>query len=154
MSEKSVKAYYEADHDRLDEIFKNFQQLKRSDYSKARQLFEAFKSGLQRHIIWEEEILFPLFEQKTGMLDSGPTFVMRDEHDQIKAYLEAIHEKVKRQDPDTDKEEKVLLNTLFLHNQKEEGILYPAIDRSLDDAELASVFAAMQGVPEERFAVT
>lgn len=33
MSEqKTITAFYEQDHDRLDELFKTFQQLKRSDF--------------------------------------------------------------------------------------------------------------------------
>ena len=37
MSEqKTITAFFEQDHDRLDELFKTFQQLKRSDFSKAR----------------------------------------------------------------------------------------------------------------------
>ena len=51
MSEqKTIAALYEQDHDRLDELFKTFQQLKRSDFAKAKEAFAAFKIGLQRHI--------------------------------------------------------------------------------------------------------
>ena len=33
MSEqKTISAFYEQDHDRLDELFKTFQKLKRSDF--------------------------------------------------------------------------------------------------------------------------
>ena len=39
-----------------------------------------------------------------------------------------------------------------MHNQKEEQILYPAIDRSLVESERDSVFAAMKAIPEERYA--
>jgi iron-sulfur cluster repair protein YtfE (RIC family) len=91
MHQQPISIYYETDHDRLDDLFKNFQQLKRSDFSKAKQFFKEFKIGLQRHIIWEEEILFPLFEEKTGLKNGGPTEVMRLEHRQIKTHLETIH---------------------------------------------------------------
>jgi iron-sulfur cluster repair protein YtfE (RIC family) len=151
--EESIKTYFEKDHDRLDELFRNFQKLKRVDYSKAKEFFKEFKFGLQRHIVWEEEILFPIFEQKTGMAYSGPTRVMRVEHEQIGKQLEAIHEKVQKRDPDSDEEEHRLLSLLSLHNQKEEYILYPAIDKSLSDAERAAVFAAMKNIPEERYKV-
>ena len=150
-TEQTVTNYYETDHDRLDELIKNFQQYKRTDFAKAKQFFKEFKFGLQRHIIWEEEILFPLFEQRTGMIDSGPTHVMRMEHRQIGKYLEAIHEKVRRQDPDSDEEEQMLLNILIAHNQKEERILYPAIDRSISEEERAKVFISMKNLPEERY---
>ena len=61
MSEQNtITAFFEQDHDRLDELFKTFQELKRSDFSKAQEAFKEFKVGLQRHIVWEEDLLFPL----------------------------------------------------------------------------------------------
>lgn len=152
MNHQTISTYYEQDHDRLDSLFKNFQQLKRTDFQKAKQFFKEFKFGLQRHIIWEEEILFPLFEQKTGMYSGGPTEVMRQEHRLIEKYLEAIHDKVRKQDPESEYDEQMLLNTLSMHNQKEEHILYPAIDRSLSEKERGEVFISMKNVPEERYA--
>lgn len=151
MIKESIKIYFEADHDRLDELFRNFQKLKRVDYPKAKGFFKEFKFGLQRHIVWEEEILFPLFEQKTGLIDNGPTQVMRIEHRQIGEYLEAIHKKVQKQDPDSDEEEQMLLSLLSVHNQKEENILYPAIDTVITDTERTAAFTAMNTLPEERY---
>ncbi len=151
MSEQQVTTYYEADHERLDELFRKFQEYKRRDYPKAKSFFKEFKAGLQRHIIWEEEILFPLFEEKTGFTGAGPTQVMRMEHRLIGKYLETIHEKVKVQDPDSNDEEQLLQNTLSLHNRKEESILYPAIDHALNQTERASVFTTMKDMPAERF---
>jgi iron-sulfur cluster repair protein YtfE (RIC family) len=148
----NIKTYFENDHDRLDELFKNFQKLKRADYPKAKEFFKEFKFCLQRHIIWEEDILFPLFEQKTG-ITRGPTQVMRIEHSQIGEYLEAIHKKVQKQDPNSDEEEQNLLSVLFAHNQKEEHILYPTIDDLMNDAERATVFTTMSVIPEERYKV-
>jgi iron-sulfur cluster repair protein YtfE (RIC family) len=150
MKEESIRAYFEADHDRLDGLFKRFQELKRTDFPKAKDCFKEFKTGLQRHIIWEEEILFPLFEQKTGIA-RGPTEVMRMEHRQIRDHLEAIHKKVHEHDPESDQDERSLLLVLFAHNQKEEGILYPAINRLADGADRAGVFKAMKEIPEERY---
>ena len=151
MKQTTITEHFETDHDRLDTLFKEFQALKRTDFPKAKQFFKEFKSGLQRHIVWEEDILFPLFEQKTGFTGGGPTHVMRMEHRLIGKYLEAIHDKVRVQNPESDEEETLLINTLLAHNQKEESILYPAIDHSLDEAERTGVFSAMQGIPEERF---
>ena len=65
MSEQNtITAFFEQDHDRLDELFKTFQQLKRSDFAKAKEAFAAFKIGLQRHIVWEESILFHCGKRK------------------------------------------------------------------------------------------
>jgi hemerythrin-like domain-containing protein len=78
--------------------------------------------------VWEEELLFPMWEEKTGMVEDGPTPVMRFEHEQIQKLLDAIYLKVESQDLNSDQEEQALLNLLSSHNRKEERALYPAID--------------------------
>jgi iron-sulfur cluster repair protein YtfE (RIC family) len=132
--EKTITEFFEQDHDRLDELFKTFQQSKRSDFPKAKEAFKEFKFGLQRHIVWEEDLLFPIWEQKTGMSDSGPTPVMRNEHRQIGQQLEAIHQKVVNQSPDSDHEEQAL---------------YPAIEKVTSAEERQAVFQNMDSIPEE-----
>jgi regulator of cell morphogenesis and NO signaling len=152
MSEqKTIAALYEQDHDRLDELFKTFQQLKRSDFAKAKEAFAAFKIGLQRHIVWEEEILFPLWEKETGITEGGATSVMRTEHRQIGQHLEAIHREVIDQNPDSDQEEQALLVLLGSHNMKEERVLYPGIDRVTSTEVREAVFQDMKNIPEERY---
>jgi regulator of cell morphogenesis and NO signaling len=152
MSErKTISVFYEQDHDRLDELFKAFQKLKRSDVVKAKEAFKEFKFGLQRHIVWEEDVLFPLWEEKTGMSEGGPTSVMQAEHRQIGQQLEAIHGKVADQNPDSDQEEEALLDLLGSHNMKEERVLYPAIDQVTSAEERETVFQNMKNIPEERY---
>ena len=152
MSEQdTITAFYEQDHDRLDELFKTFQQLKQSDFAKAKESFKEFKVGLQRHIVWEEDILFPLWEKETGITEGGATSVMRAEHRQIEQQLEAIHGKVAEQDPNSDQAEQALLNLLGSHNMKEERVLYPGIDRVTSVGERDTIFQNMKSIPEERY---
>jgi iron-sulfur cluster repair protein YtfE (RIC family) len=146
---QSVRDAYGQDHDRLDALFAEYRATKRTDYDRAKECFKEFKFGLQRHIVWEEQILFPLFERKTGMFDGGPTAVMRAEHRQIADRLEAIHQKVRARDPETDREQEALLAVLTAHNQKEETVLYPMLDRLATLEERALVFDAMERVPQE-----
>lgn len=149
---QSVRDYFEKDHDRLDGLFGEFQRLKRTDYPAAKANFKEFLFGLTRHIVWEEDVLFPLFEKQTGMTQGGPTMVMRHEHRLIKGCLDALHEKVRIADPDSDAEERALLGILKEHNMKEEHVLYPEIDDGLAPGELAEVQKAMAAIPAERFA--
>jgi len=149
--QKTISVFYEQDHDRLDELFKTFQKMKGSDFAKAKEAFKAFKFGLQRHIVWEEDVIFPLWEEKTGMSEGGPTFVMRAEHRQIGQQLEAIHDKVAEQNPGSDQEEQALLDLLGTHNMKEERELYPAIDQVTSAEERETVFRNMKNIPEERY---
>lgn len=153
MGEQKISEYFEQDHERLDSLFRAYQALKRSDFPKAKEAFKQFKYGLQRHIVWEEELLFPVWEQKTGMTEGGPTQVMRMEHRQIGRWLEAIHEKVHAQNPESDEEEEQLIAVLEAHNMKEERILYPSIDAALDEEERASIYKAMLEMPRERYEV-
>lgn len=154
MSEpETISAFFERDHDRLDALFQSFQVLKRRDFHKAKEAFKDFKFGLQRHIVWEEELLFPLWEEKTGMSEGGPTFVMRNEHRQIGEQLEAIHQKVADQNPDSDHEEQALVNVLASHNMKEERVLYPSIDQVTTEDERKTLFHNMKEIPEERYSM-
>jgi len=149
MSEqKTIREFYEKDHNRLDELFKTFQQLKRSHPPKAKGVFEEFKFGLERHIVWEEDLLFPLWEKKTGRSEEGPTVVMRGEHRQIKRQLEAIHGKVLQHNSDSDQEAQALLDVLGSHNRKEERALYPAIDQVASPEDREAVFRNMKLSPE------
>lgn len=154
MSEQNtISAFFEQDHDRLDGLFKSFQSLKHSDFAKAKEAFKEFKYGLRRHIVWEEDLLFPLWEEKTGMSEGGPTFVMRAEHRQIGEQLEAIHQKVADQNPDAEQEEQALAAILGSHNMKEERVLYPAIDQVTTAEERKAVYRNMTQIPEDRYRV-
>ncbi len=147
MSEqKTITAFYEQDHDRLDELFKTFQQLKRSDFPKAKEAFKEFEFGLQRHIVWEEDLLLPLWKKETGITEGGATSVMRSEHRQNEQQLEAIHRKAAEQNPESDQEEQSLLNLLGSHNMKEERVLYPGIDRVTSPTARDTVFQNMKNI--------
>ena len=151
MSEGKISVTFEQDHDRLDALFTTFQEQKRQDVAKAKEAFAAFKFGLQRHIVWEEDVLFPKWEENSGMAEGGPTQVMRSEHRMIGDCLEAIHRKVQAQDPESDRDEQLLLDILKSHNMKEERILYPSIDQVISDQERAELYQAMKEIPEERY---
>jgi len=150
---RPVSEFFGQDHDRLDELFKTFQKFKRSDFAKAKEAFKEFKFGLQRHIVWEEDILFPLWEEKTGVSEGGPTFVMRAEHRRIGQHLEAIHDKMAEQNLEGDQEEQVLLDLLSSHNMKEERVLYPSIDEVTTQVERDAVYRSMEQIPEDRYRV-
>jgi len=77
MNNESINEHYTEDHDRLDDLFHEFQVLKSSDRARAVHHFQEFKAGLERHIAWEEEILFPSFEKRFGHF-GGPIWAKRD----------------------------------------------------------------------------
>lgn len=135
-----VTDFMSKDHDRLDNLFKNFQDIKLKDISKAKEIYNEFKKGLERHIVWEEEILFPRFDTKYNLKDSGPTAAMKEEHKQIKALLSKIEANISN----SDDFEADLLSVLGMHNNKEEMMLYPGIDEALDSKEIDEVMVKLK----------
>jgi uncharacterized protein (DUF2249 family) len=112
------------------------------DVRRGAALHALFVAGLRRHIRFEDGILFPLFERVSGMApDRGPTAVLRVEHRAIEALLDDIQEAVHRGMRPQGPTRRDLHDILRHHDAKEEGVLYPLLDRHLreDDAD-ATVF--------------
>lgn len=136
------------DHDRLDKILEEFRRMKNTDTNRAAALFHEFMTDLLRHIVREEEILFPVFEQKTRMHGTGPVAVMRIEHNHIKNYLEEIQNRISAKEMNgIDELVCGLVELLADHNAKEESILYPWIDRETNDKEREEIFTKMKNMP-------
>ena len=90
-----------------------------------------FLSEMERHFLMEETVLFPTFEDISGMRQ-GPTQVMRMKHQQIRNLLARMSDAVTRMDRDEILEVgETLLILMQQHNMKEEGILYPMVDQHL-----------------------
>ncbi|MBE9537794.1 MAG: hemerythrin domain-containing protein [Proteobacteria bacterium] len=129
-----IQDYLTGDHRRCDELLSAAESAVDSgDWSDAEQKTQAFLTTTANHLRMEEEILFPAFEEATGMTQ-GPTAMMRQEHDQMRGLFAQIEDALQRQD-----EEDFLGNTETLlimiqqHNMKEEGMLYPMADEHLVD---------------------
>ena len=140
----TILEFMSVDHDRLDNKIRMYSTEKLVDIERAESIFLSFKSELERHIIWEENILFPVFERKTGIKDGGPTSVMRMEHAQIKDHLQEIKRKLHtKKIQNLCKEEVALFKLLESHNQKEENILYPGIDNLTSEQEKQQMIKQM-----------
>ena len=144
MPDPTVNQYYTEDHEHLHAAFHRFQSLKASEPGKAVEEFQGFKAGLERHILWEERILFRWYDQQLGHLRNCLTASLRRDHGQILVYLDEISRKLAQGNFATGDEEGRLETILRLHNQKEEEALYPAMDQILNDEQRAAVFVAMK----------
>lgn len=101
------------------------------DWAAAAREFDAFAKGMAQHFEMEESVLFPAFEERTGM-DGGPTYVMREEHEQMRGILAAMMAAVAAQDADEYLGQAETLNVLMQqHNIKEEQVLYRMMDQHL-----------------------
>jgi regulator of cell morphogenesis and NO signaling len=129
---RGVNEYMAWDHDRLDAILvETCAALSRGAVEESRRLFGEFRTGLLRHIRMEEEVLFPAFEQATGMFGGGPTAVMRMEHREIEKILESMRVCLESSGVTPDRFEPLrqsLLAVLVDHNAKEEHVVYPMTD--------------------------
>lgn len=145
---RGVTECLETDHRRLEAILDAVEAaVGAGDFRRAGERFSEFTCGLSRHIVMEEEILFPVFEHATGIA-SGPTQVMRMEHVEIKRLMAEARESIGA----TDAERfgtcvEALRGVLGEHNVKEEQILYPATDRAAGgDRERDDIVKRMQAV--------
>ena len=140
----TVNAYLSWDHDRLDALLQSAaNRVDHGEWAQARLAYGEFDRGLARHIRLEEEILFPLFEARTGT--AGPTTVMREEHRLIRGVLAVIGAAVARADaPAFRSGVAALADLLPAHNAKEEQVLYPTTDRVLPEHERAALAARLQ----------
>ncbi len=132
---REVTEYLEADHRRLDDIVEDARRLADAgSFKEASARFQELVCGLKRHIDVEEQVLFPTFEQTTGMKSSGPTFVMRDEHVELRRLMKEAASALLAGDAARAKEElTALTEALANHNMKEERMLYPMTDRAAGD---------------------
>jgi hemerythrin len=61
------------DHRRCDRLFAAVEEaVAEGDWARAAEIFRDFVQGMERHFRWEEELLFPAFEQRSG-ITGGPT---------------------------------------------------------------------------------
>lgn len=143
---RTVTEFLQTDHRRLDDIFNRFRDdVYDNRWEDASSDFREFAVGLRRHIKIEEEVLFPVFEDKTGMHDAGPTFVMKMEHKEIQDLLDKIIAGTDaKNESKVNNDASAILNLLTDHNMKEEHILYPESDSFLSDSERVQVVKKAQ----------
>ncbi len=133
-TEKNLVEFFMGDHRACDAGWADLENaLDAGQTADVGAKWQAFQGQMLRHLAMEEQVLFPAFEAATGMT-SGPTQVMRMEHDQMRGVLAQMATAVEGGDfqnvldlGDT------LLMLIQQHNQKEEGVLYPMAGQHLAD---------------------
>ena len=141
----TINEFMTSEHRNCDEMFASAEeQVDNEEWERAGELTLDFLNEMERHFMMEEQVLFPAFEQQTGIIQ-GPTMIMRDEHQQMRQLLMqlqwALDEKLKDEFLDTGE---TLLIMMQQHNMKEEGMLYPMCDQQLTD--VAQIIEDMEQV--------
>jgi iron-sulfur cluster repair protein YtfE (RIC family) len=129
---ETITSHLAGDHARCDALFA--QALKcvaASQWSEAAVEFAGFGYALERHLVMEERIVFPAFE-KAVRSTTGPTSIMRSEHLRIRGIVQRLSDSVDERDAKQFFDHADTLRiTLQQHGEKEEGVLYPMIERLL-----------------------
>ena len=123
----SISGFMSEDHSRLDYIFQEFKKAQKTE--EAKQLFLEFREGIERHIRWEEEILFPIAKLKLGD-DSAMIDELVTQHKKIRENVQkmSLHLDSRNAGLETDLEQ-----LLTSHDRMEEEGIYPWIDDSIDE---------------------
>jgi hemerythrin-like domain-containing protein len=138
---RTISAFMRDDHARLDAMFIEFCGFTASNREAAKAAFSLFKQAWHRHMALEETLLFPVFEQRTGLVDHGPSVVMRQEHWRILASLAAIEEHFNETPDDTAQD---LSQSIAAHDRKAKTILYPWIDAIISVEEAQELVRRMR----------
>lgn len=135
-----------SEHRTCDDLFEQAEaSVAQKDWDSARSLFGRFQAAMLRHLLMEEDVLFPAFEACT-FNSMGPTHVMRMEHAQMRRLMQDMACTV----ADSDHGRYLgLSDALYLmmhqHNKKEEVMLFPMLDRMLG-SERADLIHSMKAI--------
>lgn len=129
---ESISHFMGNDHRHCDELLADaLSEHSSGNEEKATELVTDFITAMKRHFIMEEDILFPAFENVSG-ITQGPTVVMRSEHQQILGLMEQLQDSLKAKDWDEIYAmEETLMILIQQHNMKEENMLYPMCEQFL-----------------------
>ncbi len=130
----NIKEFMAEDHKNCDLLFAKAENATaKDDWDTARQTFNEFVQAMERHLGIEEQVLFPAFEEETGMA-TGPTEMMRMEHEQMRTLFAEMKDAMEQQDSDDYLgAAETLLIMMQQHNIKEEQILYNIMDQRLPE---------------------
>lgn len=129
-----IKEFMAQDHKNCDLLFAKAENAASvGDWDTANQAFNEFVQAMERHLGVEEEELFPAFEQAIGIV-TGPTEMMRMEHDQMRSIFSEMRDALEQQQVnDYLGVSETLLILMQQHNIKEEQILYSMMDQRLSE---------------------
>lgn len=128
----TISQFMTDNHHHCDDLFAAAENAASdADWATCTEQFRKFADAMEHHFGMEETILFPAFEQQTG-LTMGPTEVMRNEHAQMREVLKRMADAVARKNTNGYLgHSETLLILMQQHNIKEESVLYPMTDQAL-----------------------
>ena len=128
----TISSFLTTDHRACDEEFADMEDAVASgDWDLSAEKLNKFITDLLHHFDMEEKVMFPTFEDVTGMIQ-GPTMIMRMEHDQMRQLLNALQEDLESKNKNHFfGVSESLMMLMQQHNMKEEQMLYTMADTHL-----------------------
>ena len=142
-----ISSTFTKQHRQCDAMFADAEAaVAAGNWQQAKEDFSAFAESMECHLGNEEEILFPAFEERTGM-SGGPTMIMRSEHVQIRGLIAEMKGDIEEQAADHYLGiSETLLILMQQHNAKEEQMLYVMCDNVLGHDEADRVLGNMKDI--------
>ncbi|MDD2291402.1 MAG: hemerythrin domain-containing protein [Aliarcobacter sp.] len=128
----TISSFLTSDHRACDNEFANLENaIASQNWEEAKSQFDKFSADLLHHFDMEEKVMFPVFEEVTGM-SQGPTMVMRMEHSQMRNILDDLKTDIEKKDKNHFfGVSESLMMLMQQHNMKEEQMLYAMADMHL-----------------------
>ncbi len=145
-------------HTVLDELFAEHQYaLLHFKFEEALEILKRYEADLFAHMLDEEEILMPVYEERAEIERGGGVKLFLDEHEKMRQHILLFKQTTAELMSDPNPEPtliKLLDRESFYkrlcshHDLRESGILYPALDGVTDEAERAEMAARLRRGPE------
>jgi regulator of cell morphogenesis and NO signaling len=128
---ETIRERFEADHRELCALLDGVDW---AAPAAARERFEEFARRLDRHIAWEEEVLFPVSLRALPEIDPVEILSLEEEHVRLRGRLARVREAL-RAGEDAAAPGREFAEALAAHGAEEERALYLACDARLPPAE-------------------
>ncbi len=138
---RTITGVFRKDH---EEVGRLLAALDFSTFGKALAGAEAFARRLERHMAWEEEVLFPAVGRAEPSLAREDLPVLRAEHARLRWLSAEVLGLLRERSPKAERRAAELCEFLAEHSAKEDALVYAAGDRALSPAEAGEVLAAVE----------
>lgn len=136
----SVTARLEEEHRELNSGLGDVRRLVAAgDFESAQNEFVGFAERYLRHMAAEERVLFPIFEEVTGIKE-GPTKALRCDHCKFRKLFGAVAQSIVAEPKEhSDAVLSCLVDVLASHGAGEEQLLYAACNEAVRDVVVRDV---------------
>lgn len=147
MVRETIQHFYNEDRESLEQLLADFDRVNGNDVAAAREIFAEYRNALERHIRWEEQCLYTVYEGIAGP-KSGLEF-LRADHAEIRELAARLEQELEFGNANVSAMERLLKSALAPHHLKEELTLCPVLDEMLTSAERVELLAWIDVVAAE-----